>query len=276
MPYQEQQQLVDVNGDGIPDYAVNTSYGEGAGYAGGFGSPVPASAPPNLPPGARFQDTVRGPNGSIIDRYVVPQRGTVPVRSVVPEQQQYQVTGQVMVPETRHIQVPKQVMVPVQETVMVPQVRTKMVPRMTTETRAVTVQKPVQTVQNMVRTVNKVVEGQKIVQSHQVIEYERPKVIQGRFLGMRQAGISEVGVQWTGQYYSGGSQVAAAGPVQYVRGGTQYVTATSPSLQYAQPGYQLADGYGYAGYAPDDYYTGDQYTTNPGPYPYNDQDRGNL
>eukprot|EP00802_Teleaulax_amphioxeia_P011953 Tamp_11991.p1 GENE.Tamp_11991~~Tamp_11991.p1 ORF type:complete len:192 (+),score=30.75 Tamp_11991:495-1070(+) len=181
-----------------------------------------------------------------------------------------------MVPETRHIQVPKQIMVPVQETVMVPQVRTKMVPKMTTETRAVTVQKPVQTVQNMVRTVNKVVEGQKIVQSHQVIEYERPKVIQGRFLGMRQAGISEVGVQWTGQYYSGGSQqseVAAAGPVQYVRGGSQYVTATSPSLQYASPGYQYADaGYGFAGTtgyaAADDYYSGDQYTTNPGPYAY--------
>lgn len=28
--------------------------------------------------------------------------------------------------------------------------------------------------------------------SHQVIEYERPKMIQGRFLGMRQAGIQEV------------------------------------------------------------------------------------
>lgn len=32
--------------------------------------------------------------------------GQVPVRSVVPEQQQYQVKGQAMVPETRHIQVP--------------------------------------------------------------------------------------------------------------------------------------------------------------------------
>lgn len=28
--------------------------------------------------------------------------------------------------------------------------------------------------------------------SHQIIEYERPKMIQGRFLGMRQAGIQEV------------------------------------------------------------------------------------
>ena len=106
-------------------------------------------------------------------------------------------------------QVPKQIMVAVQETVMVPQVRTKMVPKMTTETKAVTVQKPVQTVQTMVRTVNKVIEGQKIVQSHQVIEYERPKMIQGRFLGKQQAGITEVGVQWTGQYYQKGAQVIA-------------------------------------------------------------------
>ncbi len=105
------------------------------------------------------------------------------------------------------LQVPKQIMVPVQETIMVPQVRTKMVPKMTTETKAVTVQKPVQTVQTMVRTVNKVIEGQKIVQSHQVIEYERPKMIQGRFLGKQQAGITEVGVKWTGQYYQKGVQV---------------------------------------------------------------------
>jgi len=158
---------------------------------------------------------------------------------------------------------------------MVPQVRTKMVPKMTTETRAVVVQKPVQTVQNMVRTVNKIVEGKKIVESHQVIEYERPKMIQGRFLGMRQAGIQEVGVQWTGQYYAGQGQdqrVAVAGPVQYAAGAA--VTATSPSMQYvaAAPdvGYAYAGGYSGVGYGyPDDYsYAPDQYTTNPGPYAY--------
>ena len=99
----------------------------------------------------------------------------VPVRSVVPEQQQYQVKGQVMVPEKRHIQVPKTIMVPEKYTVMVPQVRTRMVPKITSETKAVMVQKPVATMQNMVRTVQKVIEGQKIVQSYQVIEYERPK-----------------------------------------------------------------------------------------------------
>lgn len=42
--------------------------------------------------------------------------------------------------------------------------------------------------------------------------------------------------------------------MQYVRGGEQqYVTATSPSLQYTQPAYAYGDGYGaaggYAGYA---------------------------
>jgi len=250
-----------VDQDGIPDYLQDPNY---VAATMGVGSPVPQSAPPNLPYGARYQDTVQR-GGSTIDRYVVPQRGTVPVRSVVPEQQQYQVTGQVMVPETRHVQVPKQIMVAVQETIMVPQVRTKMVPKMTTETRAVVVQKPVQTVQNMVRTVNKIVEGKKIVESHQVIEYERPKMIQGRFLGMRQAGIQEVGVQWTGQYYSGQPQVAVAGPVQYASG----VTATSPSMQYVAASPYDAGAYAYAGGYPDDYsYAPDQYTTNPGPYAY--------
>jgi hypothetical protein len=35
-----------------------------------------------------------------------------------------------------------------------------------------------------VRTVNKVVEGHKIVQSQQIIEYERPKMIQARFMSL--------------------------------------------------------------------------------------------
>jgi len=242
---------VDVDGDGQADYVQGGAYGGFAanGYSSGFSpqptSDVPAGVqpPPNLPAGARFQDTVRGPHGAVIDRYVVPQRGTVPVRSVVPEQQDYQVKGTAMVPETRHIQVPKQIMVPEQYTVMVPQVRTRMVPKTITETKSVTVQRPVQTVQNMTRTVNKVVEGQKIVQSHQIIEYERPKMIQGKFLGMKQAGISEVGVQWTGQYYQQGArgqkEGATAGPVQYVQGGF----APSSSVQYASAG-----GYGDATY----------------------------
>jgi len=302
MSYPPVQYGVDVDGDGIADYMVTQGgYGYGSaapGYAGyattGYATTGYAegyaeggvTAPPNLPAGARYSNTyTNSATGSVIDRYVVPQQGTVPVRSVVPEQQQYQVKGQAMVPETRHIQVPKQIMVPVQETIMVPQVRTKMVPKMTTETKAVTVQKPVQTVQTMVRTVNKVIEGQKIVQSHQVIEYERPKMIQGRFLGKQQAGITEVGVKWTGQYYQKGVQaVAAASPVQYV-GGAQTTYATSPSMQYvaatpaspamqyvqtssyaedpysAQPyGYTTTAGYGYAPEA--------QYTTNPGPYMY--------
>jgi hypothetical protein len=110
--------------------------------------------------------------------------------------------------ETRiNTQVPKTVMVPEQYTVMVPQVRTRMVPKTTTETRTVTVNRPVETTQTMVRMVNKVVEGQKIVSSNQFLDYERPKMIQGKFLGARQGGIQEVGVQWTGQYYSGGERV---------------------------------------------------------------------
>ena len=64
-----------------------------------------------------------------------------------------------------------------------------------------------QTVQTMQRTVNKVVEGQKIVESQQVcrgpsfledvkeeqvLEYERPNLIQGRFLGVKQTTPQEV------------------------------------------------------------------------------------
>lgn len=218
--------------------AYNTTSAPSAAYVGN------PEFPQNLPPGARFQETINGPNGAIIDRYVVPQQHSVPVQSVVQEQQQYQVTGQVMEEKTRYIQVPKQIMVPVQETIMVPQVVTKMVPQMTMETQAVNYQVPVQTVQNMVRTVNKVVEGQKFVESQQVIEYERPKVIQGRFLGMSQGQSAEVGVQWTSEYYSGQGQEAPAGPVQYVRQpeqpSVQYVAAPQEYTQQASVQYVAA------------------------------------
>jgi hypothetical protein len=43
-----------------------------------------------------FQDPT---TGSVIDRYAIPQRGVVPVRTVVPEVQEYQVYGQTMIPE---------------------------------------------------------------------------------------------------------------------------------------------------------------------------------
>jgi hypothetical protein len=48
----------------------------------------------------RYVGAIQDPTtGSVIDRYAVPQRGVVPVRTVVPEVQEYQVYGQTMVPE---------------------------------------------------------------------------------------------------------------------------------------------------------------------------------
>jgi hypothetical protein len=48
----------------------------------------------------RYVGAIQDPTtGSVIDRYSVPQRGVVPVRTVVPEVQEYQVYGQTMVPE---------------------------------------------------------------------------------------------------------------------------------------------------------------------------------
>lgn len=95
--------------------------------------------------------------------------------------QEYQVTGQTTVPETKHIQVQKMVavmetvMVPRQETrtVMVPEQRQKMVPQM--ETQAITVPKVVQTQQTMQRTVGKIIEGSKFIENERVFEYERPR-----------------------------------------------------------------------------------------------------
>ena len=53
---------------------------------------------------SRYVGAVTDPtSGAIVDRYSVPQRGAIPVRTVVPEVQEYQVYGQTMVPEVRCI-----------------------------------------------------------------------------------------------------------------------------------------------------------------------------
>jgi len=188
-------------------------------------------------PGAKYQSSFTNPEtGGIIDRYIVPQRSAVPVRQVVPEVQQFSVSKQIMVPDVKEIQVPQTRMVPQQHTVMekrikmvpveemVPRTVTKMVPEqyMTTQQvrteRAVTVQQPMQ------RTIQKVIEGQKIVEAAKVIEYERPRVIPGRYIGQSQTAAREVGLQWTKQYYSGVSQAQASG---------QAVTVATPNVQYS-------------------------------------------
>ncbi|EKX35558.1 hypothetical protein GUITHDRAFT_118265 [Guillardia theta CCMP2712] len=176
----------------------------------------------SLTPSVRLEGSYKTSTGSIIDRYIVPQRGVIPVRSVIPEVQQYQVHGTATVPEVKQVQVPRQRMVQVKETVMVPQTRIKMVPETVMTTQQVTTQKPVRTVQTMQRTVNKVVEGQKIVESQQVLEYERPKLIQGRFLGVKQTTPQEVDLRWTTEYYQQESHRQQA------------VTSSVPSVSYVQ------------------------------------------
>jgi hypothetical protein len=76
---------------------------------------------------------------------------------------------------------------------------------------------------------------------------------QGRFLGKAQAPIREVGVQWTGSYYSGASRGMVASPPMIAR---------DHAMQHAQPpGIEYDD--------PASYH--EQYVTNPnqpGPYSY--------
>jgi hypothetical protein len=216
----------------------NADYSVNAGVS-------PAVDPPaNLPAGARYQTTVRGTNGALVDRYVVPQRSSVPVRSVVPEQEEYEVRGEKNVAETQHIQVPRQTMVPVQETIMVPQVRTRMVPKTYMETQARIVNKSVPTVQKMVRSVNKVFEGHKIIESEQVIEYERPRTIQGRFLSATQGNSAEVGVEWTSQYYQQETHgvAAAMGPVQHTHGHQTHFPHQGHTLHQQSDGVHLSHG----------------------------------
>lgn len=238
----------------IVQQAPATQYVTAVPVAGSPGVQVagsPAPLPANLPAGATYQGSVQKPDGTVIDRYVVPQRAAVPVRQVVPEVQQYQVYGETTVPEVRQIQVPQTKMVQVQETVMVPQVVTKMVPQQEMVIQNITVQKPVQTVQTMQRTIGRVVEGQKFLNSSQIIEYERPRMIPGRYLGTQQTAAQEAGIQWNRSYYTNTTneaqavtppqitQVAAQQQVQYVQGTTQYVQGTT---QYVQAPTQYVQG----------------------------------
>eukprot|EP00285_Hemiselmis_virescens_P013199 CAMPEP_0173379824 /NCGR_PEP_ID=MMETSP1356-20130122/2635_1 /TAXON_ID=77927 ORGANISM="Hemiselmis virescens, Strain PCC157" /NCGR_SAMPLE_ID=MMETSP1356 /ASSEMBLY_ACC=CAM_ASM_000847 /LENGTH=327 /DNA_ID=CAMNT_0014333233 /DNA_START=19 /DNA_END=1002 /DNA_ORIENTATION=+ len=235
-------------------------------YSGGYSSAAPmvsspglvstagVPTPPDLPPGAAYTGSMTRSDGAVIDRYTVPQRQAIPVRSVVPEVQEYQVYGQTTVPETKHIQVQK--MVQVQETVMVPRVetrtvmvpeqRTKTVPQM--ETQAITVPKIMQTVQTMQKTVGKIIEGQKYLDSEQILEYERPR--QGRFLGRNQSAARETAVQWTREvgYTEENAKVRAVSQPQM----TNRVLGTSPPVQvtstpaYAAPQYSTPLQQGYA------------------------------
>jgi hypothetical protein len=226
--------------------------------------------PPDLPPGAAYTGSTARADGAIIDRYTVPQRQPVPVRTVVPEVQEYQVYGQTTVPETKHIQVQKMVqvqetvMVPRQEvrTVMVPEQRTKTVPQM--ETQAIQVPKVMQTVQTMQRTVGKIIEGQKFIDSEQILEYERPR--QGRFLGRSVTQGRETAPQWTREVgYAGGERVQAVSQPQMTNrvlataNPPEIVTGPQYSTPYQQyPATQYVSQYGST--PPQPYYQGSPVT----------------
>lgn len=224
--------MVDVHGG--PAYQQQLNYGAQPGFVnqpvglnqtmnvGGGIAPAP-QMPPGLPPNASYVGAIQDPTtGSVIDRYAIPQRGVIPVRTVVPEVQEYQVYGQTMVPETQYVQVPVQRMVP----------KTIMVPETTMTTQAVTVQKPVGVVQNRQRTIQKVIEGQKIIESQQILQYERPRVqvIPGRMLGAQQLGVQQVGVQWNRAYYDQTAQAPAQNMVvnQAMINPAQYQTIAAP------------------------------------------------
>jgi hypothetical protein len=126
--------------------------------------------------------------------------------------------------------------------------RTIMVPETFMTTQSVTVQKPVGVVQNRQRTIQKVIEGQKIIDSQQILQYERPRVqvIPGRMLGAEQPGVQQVGVQWNRAYYDQSSAVDASDVAvdQVAFNPTQYQTISAPIGVQQVAGHYVGSGAG--------------------------------
>jgi len=222
------------------------------GPPGGAG--VPSVRGPSVP-GARYAGAVQDPeSGTIIDRYVVPKRRAVPVQKRVPEVQEYMTYRVGHVPETRTVQVPVERMVPKEETVMVPRVKmvpvremvpqtvTKMVPQTFMTQKEFTVQKPVRIPERQQRTIMKVYEGQKIIETKEVLEYERPRLIPGRFRGAQAQQPEPVHVEWKHAYYQGDAQAQGYGGAYgsgYGGGGYEHDPYYNPAGHY-----HTHDGYG--------------------------------
>eukprot|EP00286_Rhodomonas_abbreviata_P029683 CAMPEP_0181315822 /NCGR_PEP_ID=MMETSP1101-20121128/15575_1 /TAXON_ID=46948 /ORGANISM="Rhodomonas abbreviata, Strain Caron Lab Isolate" /LENGTH=293 /DNA_ID=CAMNT_0023423045 /DNA_START=47 /DNA_END=928 /DNA_ORIENTATION=+ len=217
------------------------------GFAPEVGGNVPAVRGPGIP-GARYMGAVQDQEtGTIIDRYVVTKRKPIPVQKRVPEVQEYMTYRVAHVPETRTVQVPVERMVPREETVMVPRVKmvpvremvpqkvTKMVPQTFMTERSFTIQKPVRVPEKQQRTIMKVFEGQKIIETKEVHEYERPRLIPGRFRGASAQDPEPVGVEWRHAYYQGDAM--PMDPYQ----GAQYATNDNTSPAAGQ-GYPTYDG----------------------------------
>jgi len=189
-----------------------------------------------------------------IDRYAVPQMHEQQVEKLIEETKQVTVMEPRVVPETRTIQVPMQRMVPQEHTIMVPRVKmvpvremvpqtvTKMVPENFMAPKQITVEKTIQvpSVRNV--KVNWVRPGKVVHESQQVLEYERPRLIPGKFRGVTSTQSHPRGMQWGGMYPISDEQA------RYLQ------TQGSMSRQYENTNFEDGPDYGYG--ADDGYYRG--------------------
>jgi hypothetical protein len=245
---------------GYPLYGAEPLYST-AGTAAGPPNEAPGvqGTSYKVPRGARYigaEREMRDGKEVTIDRYAVPQRHVQQVEKLIEETKQVQVMEPRVVPETRTISVPMQRMVPEQYTVMVPrvkmvpvremvpQVMTRMVPQQFMAPKNITVEKTIQVPRVQHVKVNWVRPGVVVHESQQVLEYERPRLIPGKFRGVTTTQSQPKGMQWGGMYPISDEQA------RYLQ------TQGSMSRQYDN-GYNFEDGpdYGYGG-GDDGYYGG--------------------
>jgi len=220
-------------GHGAPAGYGGSEMYQTTGYGGGpaYGSMAPQSYAPQgqggdepgvegtsykVPRGAKYIGAKEevGANGKtvVIDRYAVPQRHVQQVEKLIEETKQVTVMENKVVPETRTIQVPMQRMVPQQHTIMVPRVKmvpvremvpqvvTKMVPENFMQAKNITTERTIQVPSQRNVKVNWVRPGQVVHESQQILEYERPRLIPGRFRQVIATQPKAMGMQWGGMY----------------------------------------------------------------------------
>ena len=171
-------------------------------------------------------------DGKLIDQYMIPGEAKevseqVPVAGV-----QTVYDTQVIYEEKEiTIQVPKTVMEDVEITYQVPAMETKthtlQRPKTVMEDREITVQEPKTVIETQTVQIPAYVMAQQTVMKQKVVEYERPKIVQGKMLRTYESG----------QQYQTGAVTYTSGPVSMSE-----AEAKAAGLQYGTMMMQQASG----------------------------------
>jgi hypothetical protein len=159
-------------------------------------------------------------DGKLIDQYMIPGEAKE-VSEQVP------VAGVQTVYDTQVIYEEKEITIQVPKTVMETKTHTLQRPKTVMEDREITVQEPKTVIETQTVQIPAYVMAQQTVMKQKVVEYERPKIVQGKMLRTYESG----------QQYQTGAVTYTSGPVTMSE-----AEAKAAGLQYGTMMMQQASG----------------------------------